>query len=938
MREIKHSIKYELFRFLTLIACIFCMFVLVIESLTPGNKSARKSNAVGNVIGGFINDLGGDQAKEIEATSCLIKMDDDKRSFSVGESTNLNVLTTPLDSNQKSYDYISLDEDIATISKTGLITFHKSGSVKIKVINVNNEKVFDEIMLEVKDIYPINFNSNILNADYIDSEISYYELEKNKTYNIKNDFDPDNSTVKNVTYTISDDTFLKIENDTINTLEVSDSLISIRIKTTNDIENVIYVKIVAKEIKEELISLESIISYDIEKYVDYANSFTPTIKYNPSYTSNECKGYILESLDESIATIMDNKIVLTGIDGICQIKIISTYDNSIYTTINLNVKKRSNVESFDVNYSMTMYVGDSQVLSIKNIKPYDAILNKPYFFKSLDESVIEITNNGTIKAISTGTCEIVIKVIDSNNNEIEKTITITVSLKEIYSVDDFDINYKLGLKPVLYLNEKTNLNNYFGISNYYNNNESITPENKDYYFSFDDNSAIVDGNYITLKEYGLISGYIYYKNSDETYVYKKIELYSISKFKVLSSSNLDNYNLNVGSYVDFEIVDDYLPQIYDIKVNGTSIKLRTNNKYFRVTASDAGKSIITISPNYEKTLTLNSFKGLNNDLNYTISFNVTDIYTKSLDIKFKDNDSYIEYIDNYTLYINKEYSYEEIVDSTTTKYRISVSDNGLIERKFNTFIPKETGLLKMEFIDELSNIKREYNFKVRNVISVDSNTVYNIKGSYNYKDGKIEIINGNTLNINLAFTSDSTYKVTNYKSTDEKIIKVYEDGTIEPKRSGEASIILSINDGYEYKEYTVDFVVHKKNVIDNMSQFMKYIRKGLGHFGAFLILAVFSTISFALFFRGKLFFIGIAINFLFGFLFAGLTEYLQTLTPQRVGCMSDILIDYSGFISSAITISIIFTIIFSIKFFKNRNKKDIINKEVDMYDTRNDGN
>lgn len=938
MREIKHSIKYELFRFLTLIACIFCMFVLVIESLTPGNKSARKSNAVGNVIGGFINDLGGDQAKEIEATSCLIKMDNDKRSFSVGESTNLNVLTTPLDSNQKSYDYISLDEDIATISKTGLITFHKSGSVKIKVINVNNEKVFDEIMLEVKDIYPINFNSNILNADYIDSEISYYELEKNKTYNIKNDFDPDNSTVKNVTYTISDDTFLKIENDTINTLEVSDSLISIRIKTTNDIENVIYVKIVAKEIKEELISLESIISYDIEKYVDYANSFTPTIKYNPSYTSNECKGYILESLDESIATIIDNKIVLTGIDGICQIKIISTYDNSIYTTINLNVKKRSNVESFDVNYSMTMYVGDSQTLSIKNIKPYDAILNKPYFFKSLDESVIEITNNGTIKAISTGTCEIVIKVIDSNNNEIEKTITITVSLKEIYSVDDFDINYKLGLKPVLYLNERTNLNNYFGISNYYNNNESITPENKNYYFSFDDNSAIVDGNYITLKEYGLISGYIYYKNSDETYVYKKIELYSISKFKVLSSSNLDNYNLNVGSYVDFEIVDDYLPQIYDIKVNGTSIKLRTNNKYFRVTASDAGKSIITISPNYEKTLTLNSFKGLNNDLNYTISFNVTDIYTKSLDIKFKDNDSYIEYIDNYTLYINKEYSYEEIVDSTTTKYRINVNDNGLIERKFNTFIPRETGLLKMEFIDELSNIKREYNFKVRNVISVDSNTVYNIKGSYNYKDGKIEIINGNTLNINLAFTSDSTYKVTNYKSTDEKIIKVYEDGTIEPKRSGEASIILSINDGYEYKEYTVDFVVHKKNVIDNMSQFMKYIRKGLGHFGAFLILAIFSTISFALFFRGKLFFIGIAINFLFGFLFAGLTEYLQTLTPQRVGCMSDILIDYSGFISSAITISIIFTIIFSIKFFKNRNKKDIINNEVDMYDTRNDGN
>ena len=76
-------------------------------------------------------------------------------------------------------------------------------------------------------------------------------------------------------------------------------------------------------------------------------------------------------------------------------------------------------------------------------------------------------------------------------------------------------------------------------------------------------------------------------------------------------------------------------------------------------------------------------------------------------------------------------------------------------------------------------------------------------------------------------------------------------------------------------EYTIKFVVHKKNIIDNMTSFMLYVRKGLGHFGAFLILAIFSTLTFALFFRGKIYFVGVAVNFSLGFLFAGFTEYLH---------------------------------------------------------------
>ena len=48
--------------------------------------------------------------------------------------------------------------------------------------------------------------------------------------------------------------------------------------------------------------------------------------------------------------------------------------------------------------------------------------------------------------------------------------------------------------------------------------------------------------------------------------------------------------------------------------------------------------------------------------------------------------------------------------------------------------------------------------------------------------------------------------------------------------------------------------------------------------------------------------------------------------------MSDILIDYTGYISSAIVVTIIFTIIYAVKFFKKRGKIDngnIDKEEVD---------
>ena len=907
LEKMKFNKKYHIMRILFLIAYIGCLIVLTVESLTPGKKSAQKSNAVGNVIGGFINDLGGDQAKEIEATSCSIKTVSNKRVFSVGEIISLDVETLPKDSTHKSYIYTTSDSNIATVSKNGTVTFLESGEVVIRATNANEENVFDEITITVNDILPESIESRILNVDLTDN---YYVLEKGRSYRIDNLINPDNVTDKKITYTISNDSCISISNDTIYAKNLTDDLITITCKTSNDLESIIYVKVIAKEVIEEKVELVAINSSNISKYVDQTSAFSPSVSYSPRDTSNEFKGYILESLDTDICIVSNNRLYIKGNVGTCTIRIISSYDSSIYKDITLTVKNRSNVNSFDVNYSGKMYINNTQKLSVKNVRPYDASVKK-VDYSSSDDSIIEVLSNGQIKAKSLGSATIIVTVTDSNNNTLSKDITINVNAKPDYSVDDFIINYVNGETPVIYINNKTNLKDYFKISEFLNNGNQINPENKNYYFSFDEDKATLDGSNITINEdgYGLIQGFMYYENSDGSIVYKSINVYALSKFSVALDVKSSSYNLNVGASKDFVINDDYENQQYNIRVSGTSIIVRSNNKNFKVTGSDNGTSTLIVTPIYLDEL-IDSAK-------YEIKFNVSDILTTNFDVKIKGINT--EYNNDNILYIGKTYSSESIVDSNTTRYKVSVVDNGAIDRKYNTFTPTRQGEVKMKFIEEFSGLEKEFTFTVRNLIKVDKNS-FVIKGNYSTKDNKVEIINGDILNLTLAFSSDTTYKTINYSSSDDRIVKVYSDGTVEPKKQGETTITLEVNDGEQYYIYTLDVIIYKKNVIDDMASFMRYIRKGVGHYGAFLVLAIFATLTYALFFRRRLYFVGVGINFATGFLFAGFTEFLQTHTPGRVGCMSDILIDYSGYITSAITLTIVFTVIFAVKYFKSKKK------------------
>ena len=122
----------------------------------------------------------------------------------------------------------------------------------------------------------------------------------------------------------------------------------------------------------------------------------------------------------------------------------------------------------------------------------------------------------------------------------------------------------------------------------------------------------------------------------------------------------------------------------------------------------------------------------------------------------------------------------------------------------------------------------------------------------------------------------------------------------------------------------VSEAITKQPKITNLEDFRAYIRKLVGHYGAFLIMGIFASLTGMMFFikfkKWYVYWIKVLSIVLYGFLFAGLTEIIQLYTPGRAGVMSDVFIDYSGYMTSVGIIVLIYFIIEYIKF-----KKEIIN-------------
>ena len=297
-------------------------------------------------------------------------------------------------------------------------------------------------------------------------------------------------------------------------------------------------------------------------------------------------------------------------------------------------------------------------------------------------------------------------------------------------------------------------------------------------------------------------------------------------------------------------------------------------------------------------------------------------------VDYNINNLSIEMSVNQSIKLSKNpFNISFIPEDATNQNLIFVSkDTNVVRIENGSLKAIGIGTANVEITFEDKNIKKEVEVRVKNIVELNEERLYDINQEYleyNSKDNIYRIRNGYSGRINCNFTEASTYTTATFTSSDTSVLLVGNDGVFTPIKTGKVTITVTIDDGVlEPIVYTIDFEVEKTPFIEDLVSFFYMVRKGIGHFGAFLVLGILGSFGLLLMFDKKKWIFSIPLNIILGFGIAGLTEYIQTFVPGRSGNWDDVWLDFSGFMTAASIITVMILLIYFHKYIKCcKNKK-----------------
>ncbi len=196
---------------------------------------------------------------------------------------------------------------------------------------------------------------------------------------------------------------------------------------------------------------------------------------------------------------------------------------------------------------------------------------------------------------------------------------------------------------------------------------------------------------------------------------------------------------------------------------------------------------------------------------------------------------------------------------------------------------------------------------------------------------KISVANGKKLLVNEQLVISATFGP---KNVNNKKIHISVDNTdlIKITNNDTASVTIkalamgnvkitatSVANPSLVQEFNLELTANQVINDDNYTDFHIFIRKASGHFLLFLATAVFGMIFFYTFIDDdKRLWLSVALSLSIGLLAAGASELIQYFVPSRTGSMSDVSIDFIGYL---IGTAISFGVMMFIRYFENRKKE-----------------
>lgn len=915
--------KKEIFKLSCLIIYILFSVTLIVESCINGTDSTQQSNALGGTIADIFNDISGDQSKKIDPLS--ITIDNKIEKAHVGDTFKIQTTIFPKDATNTSKKYVSSDASIASVNYLGEIKCLKQGEVSISTYIEGYEHITDQFTFIIEEVNAEDFSISIKNAILQDNDT--YILETNKTYEINNKFTPNNTTNKSLTYELLDNEFISKKNNLLTAIKSSFNRKIPLTATHKNISKTINLIVKAPYIHD----IDDFYIDDLEIYVD--QKINPIITFNPE--SPTFKDYTLSTNSNNLK-IENNQIIGLNVSDNNAIKIkLKSYD--LEKTFNVKVKPRETLQNFDLRVPY-LVAGTKSKIYLDNIEPFYADLSS-IEYKSENLSIAEIDQNGNINLLKEGSTNIIV-----SNGKITKTLPITVNKKE--NDNEFNIASSFNL----IIDQTYNLDTLLQINN--------LPLD---YFLIDNNFAKIENKTITTSQIGQTDLIITDKSSG---FYQQITINSYDNFSITQDDNeTDNISTSPNKEVIINLQDNNLQDYIFEAPSSIVINQITKNKY-SLFVLEAGKMEINIYPahcnNFFKTLEINSISTSLSSQNLLLGCNIIDsnynikmdnpngisinrlanslflkpfAYSNTFEDEFLRENIVKLNANELSELRNKEIDLKEI---DNINLEITSSDDKIVSitqigDKWK-IVPHSLGKVIITIKDTISFLKKEISIGSYNFIRIADNP-YNLTGTSVKKveENSYSADNNSSLKLELNFDKqNTTYFETTFTSSDENIATISQDGTITTLKTGTVIIHVLCYDGISpktlksgnqeisnYFECEITLEVQAKMLITDFNSFFLKVRKSIGHFGAFLVLGIFSSLTYLLYFDAKKWKLSLPINFVQGVTLATITEIIQLFVPGRVGSLSDVLIDSLGFLISSIIISAIFII----RFIQKKKKK-----------------
>ncbi len=779
------------------------------------------------------------------------------------------------------------------------------------------------------------------------------------------------------------DSLITVQGNTLYAKKKTEENKPVEVKVTSKNYSTSSFYILIEENQEEVIPLESI-SVKGKSNPSYSlavkESVAFTSKYDISFSPSNAtyKQYRLESSDPSIIKVSSNNII--GVkEGECDITVYSTYYD-LSSSIRVKVAKRP-LERINIslNYQSEARIkkGSSSYIRYSSAYPSnsDPILQKLYDYQSSDTDIITVNSTGKVTAKEKGSATVTMNFYQSKeemNNHIvslSKSLLITVfepskisSITYTNTLDETDDD-----SHVLYNGKEYNLSSYIKVDKMYDVDGNLIDSSKEgvskeltYSITSlssstgDTLNVTINNSKLSTKENkacGIVTIEYFHTESglSETVEYTIINemnpiieseyssdtIQTASSKKEFDGKEYDSLSTRLDFYVTSSATirfDDNQSYSFKTSKNASSYLSVTSTSSNAISFRGVDEGVVTllITPIFDGKEILGASKLMDISVHHKLA--------TSFSIHLFENDTEIDLTDktdetgksSLSVYVDSAIRLETVYApfETPTHYRLSVTtkDKNIASFKNSTFkfsmVGKATFLIK----EEVSGYSKEVTFYVINRVKLDEENPISIKqnnASYDKETNSYHIENGSPAIIVTNFDKSSTFKKVKYESSDEEILLVGDDGKITPLKAGNCDINCLINDNnsIDYK-INVHIVVDKKKLISNMTSFLFMIRKGLGHFGAFLITAVFSVLFYLFVFDDKRnWFFSIPFIFLQGLFVAELTEFIQLFTPNRSGLWSDVMIDFTGFSIGASFTLFVILLYYLIRYLVNKKKE-----------------